>query len=75
MSREARQRLGTTLIILGVLAWVPYFVLEFGLGWDVPVYPFLTAHLLGVIPGSILRGRGVVRRIISRFIQRRDETP
>jgi len=52
--RSARKRLGDTLIVLGVLAWVPYFVLT-ERGVDVPSTPFLVWHLLGVVPGAFLR--------------------
>jgi hypothetical protein len=52
--RPARKRLGDALIVFGVLAWVPYFILR-ELGVDTASEPFLVWHLLGVIPGSILR--------------------
>lgn len=51
--RPARKRLGDVLIVVGVLAWVPYFILR-EQGVDAPSTPFLVWHLLGVIPGSIL---------------------
>jgi peptidoglycan/LPS O-acetylase OafA/YrhL len=50
-----RQRLGTALIWAGVLAWLPYFALRELSDADVPSWPFLTWHLLGVIPGALLR--------------------
>jgi peptidoglycan/LPS O-acetylase OafA/YrhL len=60
-----RQRLGTALIWFGVLAWLPYFALRELTDADVPSWPFLTWHLLGVIPGALLRytriGAGVLR--------------
>ena len=49
-----RHRLGRVLILVGVLAWAPYAVLHYLMDLDVPVWPFLTVHLMGVIPGSIL---------------------
>jgi peptidoglycan/LPS O-acetylase OafA/YrhL len=52
--RPARKRLGDALIVFGVLAWVPYFILR-EQGVDTASAPFLVWHLLGVIPGSILR--------------------
>jgi hypothetical protein len=52
--RPARKRLGDVLVALGVLAWVPYFILR-EQGVDVPSTPFLVWHLLGVVPGAILR--------------------
>jgi peptidoglycan/LPS O-acetylase OafA/YrhL len=49
-----RKRLGEILIAVGVLAWVPYFILT-ERGVEVASAPFLAWHLLGVIPGAILR--------------------
>lgn len=49
-----RKRLGEVLIAVGVLAWVPYFILT-EQGVDAPSAPFLAWHLVGVIPGAILR--------------------
>ncbi len=46
---------GSWLIIVGVLMWVPFCLLKRLLGLDVPVWPFLTLHLLGVIPGAYLK--------------------
>jgi hypothetical protein len=53
-----RRRAGRILIWVGVLAWVPYMVLKYYLGHDVSPLPFLTVHLLGVIPGAYLRHFG-----------------
>jgi len=50
-----RQRLGTALIWFGVLAWVAYYAVRELSDTDVPTWPFLTWHLLGVIPGALLR--------------------
>ena len=50
------------LIALGVAAWVPYAVLKYLLGYDIPVLPFLVLHLCGVLPGGYLRMRERVRR-------------
>lgn len=47
-------RIGKVLLWIGILAWLPYAILKYGLGHEVHVAPFLTAHLCGVIPGSIL---------------------
>jgi peptidoglycan/LPS O-acetylase OafA/YrhL len=52
---SARQRLGTALIWFGVLAWVAYYSIGELTGADVPSWPFLAWHLLGVIPGALLR--------------------
>jgi hypothetical protein len=51
---------GSILIYLGVLAWAPYFYL-LSLGQDVSVFPFLAAHLTGVISGGWLRSRSVAK--------------
>lgn len=50
------RRWGTILIVLGVAAWVPFFVL-LALGSDVSIFPFLIAHLAGVLSGAWLRSR------------------
>ncbi len=51
-----RRLVGVALIVIGVLAWVPYGIAEYGLGADWPVEPILAWHLAGVIPGSYLFG-------------------
>ena len=50
----ARYRLGTVLVWLGVLTWLPFIVLR--LAGEEPSFAlFLPFHLLGVIGGSRLR--------------------
>jgi len=72
-------RLGTTLIWIGVSAWLPFF---YFLSMDRPVsiFPYLAAHLTGVLGGSWLRARyaraaglepprhGGKRRIVARVM-------
>lgn len=65
-----RERWGRLLILVGVVAWLPYGILKYGMGQDVVVYPFLTVHLLGVIPGFILRREALLRRLFSRLGRR-----
>jgi hypothetical protein len=60
-------RLGYILIIIGVLVWVVYAGAKFGGGYDGPVTPFLLVHLLFVVPGAFLAGRGWTRRLIEMF--------
>jgi hypothetical protein len=48
---KVRVRLGRALILVGVLASVPYAVLRYGLGRDIAMAPFLAVHLAEVIPG------------------------
>jgi hypothetical protein len=50
----ARYRLGTALIWLGVLTWVPFIILKV-VGEKPSLLWFLPFHLLGVIGGSRLR--------------------
>ncbi len=45
---------GTLLIWLGVLAWAPFF-LFLAIGREVSLFPFLAAHLAGVLGGAWLR--------------------
>lgn len=50
-----RRRVGKILLWIGVVAWLPYMVLKYAMGHaDTPVAPYLTCHLCGVIPGSII---------------------
>ena len=56
-----RQTLGRYLIWIGVLAWVPYFFLNYVSGLHVPMVPFLTVHLIGVLGGSLLSGPRLLR--------------
>lgn len=54
MSAENRFTAGTIMIWLGVLAWIPFFVLLAN-GQRVSIFPFLGAHLVGVLGGAALR--------------------
>lgn len=59
-----RKRWGRVLILLGVAVWIPYALLKYGAHNEVSLLPFLTLHLLGVIPGALLaRGEGVAARL------------
>jgi uncharacterized membrane protein len=49
-----KESAGTALIWLGVLAWLPFFVM-ISSGREVSVLPFLAAHLIGVLGGARLR--------------------
>ena len=64
---ESRRRLGRILLLIGGLAWVPYMIGKYLLGMTLPVWPFLTVHLCGVIPGSLLKRwdwiSGLARRL------------
>lgn len=48
--------MGNILVIMGVLAWVPFIFLVAN-GQEPPIYPFLVFHLIGVIGGTRLRVR------------------
>lgn len=50
----ARYRLGTVLIWLGVITWVPFIVLRMA-GEKPSLFLFLPFHLIGVISGARLR--------------------
>jgi hypothetical protein len=54
MQAAMRRTLGTVLIWLGVLAWAPFLGLV-STGREVPILPFLAAHLTGVLGGWWLR--------------------
>jgi uncharacterized membrane protein YjjB (DUF3815 family) len=59
MSQTSRRRLANTLIVLGVLAWAPYFYF-LSLGEAPSVLPYLGGHLTGVLSGAWLRTRQAV---------------
>ena len=79
MSLLNRRALGALLIWLGVLAWAPFLVLIAN-DQPVPIFPFLAAHLAGVLGGAWLRSsadraqgvnqveHGQRRRIISKIM-------
>jgi len=50
----ARYRLGTMMIWLGVLTWLPFIVLRIA-GEKPSLFLFLPIHLIGVVGGSRLR--------------------
>jgi len=52
--KRRRHLWGRILIWIGVAAWVPYAVQNYALGHEDVMQPYLTAHLVGVIPGSLL---------------------
>ncbi len=53
-----RENIGTVLILLGVMAW-PFGL--FVMHWGVP--NTLAVHLVFVIPGGYLKGRGIIKKI------------
>lgn len=53
--RQGRIVAARILILLGVLAWAPYFYLTRLAGIEQPIGPFLAAHLTGVLGGAALR--------------------
>lgn len=52
---STQKRLSHVLIFIGVVAWFPYGIGKYLLGYDLEPTWFLTAHLIGVIPGGILK--------------------
>ena len=54
MTSDRRRTWGTVLIGLGVLAWAPFAYLVAN-GQNVSIFPFLAAHLAGVLGGEWLR--------------------
>ena len=81
MNPKNRRTVGTILIWLGVLVWAPFLQLVTA-GQEVSIFPFLAAHLTGVLGGWWLRSsadrlegidqaksiRGRRRRIASRIL-------
>lgn len=60
-------RLGNILILIGVCVWGAYALARWQLGYAGPVTPFLIVHLLLVVPGAFLAGRGWTRRLKEIF--------
>jgi hypothetical protein len=56
MDQQIKRRLSTGLIVLGILAWVPYFYL-LSRGDTPSILPYLAGHLTGVLSGAWLRAR------------------
>lgn len=52
-----RRHVPTILILQGVLAWVPFAFLKYIAHEDTSVAPYLAWHLLGVLPGFLLKRR------------------
>lgn len=65
-----RGKLGGFLIILGVAVWGVYFALKLGVEYDGPATPFLLVHLLCVVPGAFLAGRGWTRDFVDMLRRR-----
>jgi ABC-type nitrate/sulfonate/bicarbonate transport system permease component len=68
-------RVHTILITIGILAWVPYAILAYGMGQQVSRVPFLVVHLCGVVPALILRIIGYVRARARKDAAGRGELP
>jgi len=64
---QRRRIASRVLIYLGVLAWAPYFYLERVVGQDVDIFPFLAAHLTGVLGGAALRASVELDRLTRRL--------
>jgi hypothetical protein len=52
--RHKRQVIGRIMIILGVLAWLPYLYQKELLDMTVEIRPYLSVHLFGVLGGIAL---------------------
>jgi hypothetical protein len=64
-----RTHLAAILIVQGVMAWVPFAYLRYVVQDDVSVMPFLIWHLMGVIPGAWIAGRGIITGRIKRALK------
>ncbi|MBI3160680.1 MAG: hypothetical protein HYZ26_13865 [Chloroflexi bacterium] len=53
--RGARYRVGTMLVVAGVLVWAPYLYNKYILHDPLVITPFLVSHLSGVVLGGFLR--------------------
>ena len=64
-----KKTLGTLLLIIGVSAWGVFYGLKALTPLEPPFAVFLTWHLLGVIPGALLRGSKLLTLITSILVQ------
>jgi hypothetical protein len=62
---------GNVAQVLGVAVWLVYAVMRYGLGMEVSAISFLPFHLAGVIPGTLLRRRKGLARLIARLRRKR----
>jgi len=60
-------RLGNYLIAAGALAWIVYFGITLLTDIELPFKIFLAWHLLGVIPGMLLRGSKILKWVTSNL--------
>ena len=60
-------RLGNILIVIGVLIWGLYALARWQLEYSGPVMPFLIVHLMFVVQGAFLAGRGWTQRLKEMF--------
>lgn len=59
-----REKIGTMLLILGILAWPVGFGLKATVMPGIRSVPdILIPHLLGVVPGVYLRGSKILKKI------------
>jgi hypothetical protein len=67
--RHKRQIIGRIMIILGVLAWIPYLYQKEVLALTVEIRPYITVHLLGILGGIALLASVPLTRLLlnSRF--------
>jgi hypothetical protein len=64
--RDWVRTIGTVLVIMGVSVWGVYAIERYFLNMDVQPLQFLTYHLAGVIPGSLLRHHRFFKELIKR---------
>lgn len=50
-----RKFYGRILILFGAIAWLPFAVQKYLFELSISMTPYLVVHLLGVVPGIILR--------------------
>ena len=62
-----RRKISKVMIYLGVMVWLPYLYLDKVTGLAVSITPYLTAHLIGVIGGMIVRLSVNISQIYQRI--------
>jgi len=61
-----KRPISNILILLGILVWAPYLILQKFCGFDVDVAPYLFVHLTGVLGGIFIR-TGLLDKVLERF--------
>ncbi len=68
-----RKFYGRALIILGAAVWLPFVVKKYIQSVPVNMTPYLIVHLLGVVPGILIRRGPETLATVQRLLSRRQK--